>query len=142
MISIFGNSVATNDIGTLYTALLRSLLAIPGHTCNAIFMGYYLSLAKQFHYKKNRTAERNNLYLSILIPTLLHGIYDFCVMSGYQLLIIVFFGFITVLYIISIRKLKQIAKANKKIVEKTSFCIKCGGKIQDTFCLKCGARQE
>ena len=45
-----------------------------------IFMGYYLTIAKQAHLDGNKEQEKLNKIKSILVPTLLHGIYDFCLM--------------------------------------------------------------
>ena len=57
-------------------------------------MGYFLSLAKQASYKNNKELEKKYIILSIFVPALLHGIYDFCLMANLKLLIIVFIGFI------------------------------------------------
>ena len=77
-------------------------------------MGYYLSLAKQYAERNDKASETKNKILSILIPTVLHGIYDFCIMAGYNILLIVFLAFVVFLYIISISKLKFMAEANRK----------------------------
>ena len=102
---------------TISTALTKTLIAIPGHTCNAIFMGYYLSLAKICS-KKDKRLERKYIILSILAPTILHGIYDFCLMSNNILLISFFVIYASFLYIISIKKIKELSKYNKKIKNK------------------------
>ena len=128
--------------GTLSTALLRAVSAVPGHACDAIFMGYYLSVAKQFQLQNRKDLERRNILLSILIPAILHGIYDFCLMSGLIILILIFFIFVIFLYIISIKKLHEISSHNRKIKFKNNFCPSCGAKIEGQFCSRCGTRQE
>ena len=100
------------------TAILRGLSAVPGHACDAIFMGYYLSLAKQYQYKKDYDNEKKYIALSIIIPTILHGIYDYCLMSGLLVLVFVFLVFIVYLYTISIRKLKIMSQNNKQFEEE------------------------
>lgn len=117
--------------------ILRTLSSVPGHVCNAIFMGYYLSMAKQFDYQKNKKLEKQNIILSIIIPTILHGIYDFLIMSGYKILIITFFVFIIILYIISIKKLQKVSKHNHKIKKEKTFCKKCGSKLVKSHCPHC-----
>ena len=37
--------------GTVKVGIIRALLAVPGHACDAIFMGYYLSIARLYKYK-------------------------------------------------------------------------------------------
>ena len=56
------------------TGILRALTSIPGHTCFAVIMGYFMSLAKLNHMKKNLL--KKNMFLSIFIPTFFHAIYD------------------------------------------------------------------
>jgi len=127
---------------SLSTAILRAVSAVPSHACDAIFMGYYISIAKQYHLRGKFKLEKKFLWLSILIPTILHGIYDFCLMSGYQVLVITFIAFVIFLYTISIRKLLLLAKNNKKIKFKNKFCGNCGKIVTGEFCANCGQRQE
>ena len=105
-------------IGNIQVAIIRAISAVPGHACNAIFMGYYLSYAKQFHVQKNNKQETNYILLSILMPTILHGIYDFCLLLNSSLFIYIFLIFISSLFVISIKKLKQVANNNKKMLEQ------------------------
>lgn len=127
---------------TLSIVLLRAVSAVPGHACDAVFMGYYLNLAKQYYYKDRKDIERKNILLSILIPAILHGIYDFCLMSGYTILILIFIIFVIFLYSISLKKLKELSESNKKIKFKNNFCGVCGGKVEGEFCGVCGTKQE
>ena len=101
--------------GNLKTVLLRAISAIPGHACDAIFMGYYLSIAKVFRKKKRKDLEISNITLSIMIPTVLHGIYDYCLLSGYPILVYLFGIFVISLYMASYKKLRKMSKINKKI---------------------------
>lgn len=127
---------------TLRTAILRALSSVPGHACDAIFMGYYLSLAKQFQYKKHYKEEKKYILLSIFIPAILHGIYDYCLMSNFAILVIVFCVFILFLYINAFKTLKKVSEKNKLLVEKHNFCRYCGYKVDGDFCSKCGRRQD
>lgn len=135
------NIVYVFAIGDLKTALIRAISAVPGHACDAIFMGYYLSRAKQFQASNRKDLETKNIILSILMPTILHGIYDFCLMSGLTILVIVFIVFIIFLYIISIKKLEETSINNKKIIEQKGFCINCGSLVEGEFCPSCGRKQ-
>ena len=43
-----------------------------------MIMGYYLSLAKVYASQGRKDLEKRNIVLSVVVPTILHGIYDFC----------------------------------------------------------------
>lgn len=90
-------------------AINRAFLAVPGHACDAVFMGYYLSLAKVNSYRGRKDLERNNLILSILVPTILHGVYDFCIFSNMKIFAFVFYAFVAALYIMSLKKVFYMA---------------------------------
>ena len=60
----------------LSVAIVRSLLAVPGHYAFAVFMGYYYSL----HHFVDRSPKTAACIL--LVPVLAHGVYDALAMSG------------------------------------------------------------
>ncbi len=126
---------------SINTALLRAISAVPSHACDAIFMGYYLSIAKVYAIRGSEKLEQKYLIYSILIPALLHGVYDFCLMSGFKVLIGVFIAFVIFLYVLSIKKLKKFASVNKKIQYRNKFCKVCGKAVTGEFCAICGTRQ-
>ena len=128
--------------GGIAIALIRAVSAVPGHACDAIFMGYYLSIVKQHYYQNDLQKEKRNIILSIIMPTLLHGFYDYCIMSRITVLVFGFIIFVILLYIFSLRKLKEMAISNKKIKYKNNFCANCGRKVEGDFCAECGTRQE
>lgn len=69
---LFENEEIWGTIGAI-----RALFSVPGHFCFAVFMGYYYSLA---HFdKKNR--QELNLFLMVAVPIVLHGVFDFLLMS-------------------------------------------------------------
>ena len=55
------------------TAVIRSLTAVPAHALFAVTMGYYLGIARF----ANLRYRRKYIILGLIIPVLLHGIYDF-----------------------------------------------------------------
>lgn len=126
---------------SISTAILRAVSAVPSHACDAIFMGYYMSVAKHCALRKSKEGEKKYLIKSLFIPAILHGIYDFCLMSGYNILIAVFLVFVVVLYVLSIQKLKKLLKYNKKIKFQNKFCHVCGKAVTGPFCAKCGTKQ-
>ena len=63
--------------GGIGVAFFRAVLAVPGHMLFAVPMGYYLSLAK---FESGRDLAKHTFF-SLAIPILLHGTYDFILMS-------------------------------------------------------------
>ena len=60
----------------LSTALLRMFAAVPGHACFAVFMGYFYSRAKFASLTNKKGDYTKNMWLTLLIPIVGHGIYD------------------------------------------------------------------
>lgn len=75
----------------------RGLLAIPGHMTFAIFMGIFYAQAKLNSLYGYEQGRRRNMRLALIVPMLLHGFYDFCLMSGLRFLSLAFFGFVALL---------------------------------------------
>jgi protease PrsW len=90
--------------GGYATGMIRAFTAVPAHAIFGIVMGFYFGLAK-FYPKK-----RNSMKLKALcIPLLLHGTYDFILMTGIEWLWIVFLVFLIFLYIMGIRYTKKLS---------------------------------
>lgn len=137
----FENILYIYNSYSLQVGILRGVLSIPGHACFGLFMGYYLSLAKVNFLRNDKKEEQRNLLKSLLVPTILHGIFDFCLLSEMSILILTFFVFVINLYIISIRKLKMIANNNIRLFFKNKFCPSCGLKVETNYCPRCGKEQ-
>ena len=135
------NIIYVIQISNIKTALLRAISAVPSHACDAVFMGYYLSVAKQYSNRKKKQKESFYIILSIVIPTILHGIYDFCLMSGIRILVIIFIVFVVYLYTFSLMRLLRVSRNNRKVKFKNHFCKSCGKAVTGEFCSNCGQRQ-
>lgn len=85
----------------------RAVFSIPGHTVNAVFMGLYYSRAKKDEAYGRFNECKKNRRLSLLVPVILHGFYDFCLLSESEFLGLVFFAFVVVLDIISLATVKR-----------------------------------
>jgi len=89
------------------TGLARAITAVPAHAFFGITMGYFIGIAKFYPAKRKKY-----LWLAFLIPFLLHGIYDFILMSGYALFLLLFIPFVIYLWISGLRKMKQMNNAS------------------------------
>lgn len=102
--------VFQNGMGT---AIVRSIISVPGHMLFAIPMGYYLSLSRF----ETGASARFHVFLSLAIPILLHGTFDFILMyTGAKgavnpglaiLLLLVFVIFDIFMWRYGLRKIKE-----------------------------------
>lgn len=67
--------ILMND-GNMSVVIIRSIMAVPGHAANGVFMGYFYAKAKQAHLMQNKRSFFLNLLLSYVAPVILHGAYD------------------------------------------------------------------
>lgn len=66
-------------INGLEMAFWRAILPVSGHALFAVFMGYYLGLAK---FTIRPKVQHNRLFFSLLLPIALHAAYNLITMSG------------------------------------------------------------
>ncbi|MBQ7588693.1 MAG: PrsW family intramembrane metalloprotease [Lachnospiraceae bacterium] len=104
--------VFENGLGN---ALLRAVTSIPGHAVFAVYMGYYYGLAKQCETIGDTKGVKLFLKKALWIPVLIHGFYDFCLMSDSGLLVLVFFVFIGILYFRTYKNLKKFSAGDTAI---------------------------
>jgi RsiW-degrading membrane proteinase PrsW (M82 family) len=128
--------------GGVTVGILRALLAVPGHACDGVFMGYYLGLAKTSALNNRDDLKKKNLLLSVLVPMIMHGIYDFCLFTGNLLLIIFFFVFVIYVYVHSIKKVKKVSSIDGKLVYSDNLCLNCGCVVDGNYCSNCGKRHR
>lgn len=129
-------------IGGVIVGALRALLAVPGHACDGVFMGYYLGLAKLSTINNRKDLSNKYFILSIIVPILLHGFYDFCLFTGNWIFLIVFGIFIIILYVMAIKRIKKLARINKKMKYEDNYCPTCGHPVNSDFCPICGRKNN
>lgn len=78
-------------------AFSRALLAVPGHMTFSVFMGLHYANAKQHALCGDTFSLRRSLRKALWIPVLLHGFYDYCLMSGSIVLAGAFLVFVLLL---------------------------------------------
>ena len=87
-----------------YVGLYRGVFSVPAHLLFAVTMGYYLSLAK---FAQNDESYRYYFRRSITVPIILHGIFDFILMSKVPILLTFFIPFVLYLWVVNLRKLNR-----------------------------------
>lgn len=112
----------------LGVAVTRAVLSVPGHMFNAVFMGFFystwhiLSVAGKMEGTLMRdgilpriaSRFRPGKYLafSLVVPTLVHGFYDYCLSLESALFTVIFFIFVISLYVYCFRKISRISKSD------------------------------
>ena len=95
------------------TAMIRAVTAVPGHASFGIFMGAFYGAAKQYeHY--NYEQSRGNLILALVVPTLLHGSYDY-IAAQYSGLSFPFVVFIVLMFLAAYKVLKDLSERDDYI---------------------------
>jgi len=93
--------------GGMQTALIRAITAVPAHAIFGVTMGYYLGIAHRYDELKGSYLSR-----ALLIPILLHGIYDFILMVEIGWLLLLFIPYVIVLYFMAIKKIKRLSNSS------------------------------
>lgn len=87
---------------SLQTGIVRAFTAVPGHTIFGVVMGFYLGLARFSNQGKGKWMLR-----AFTVPWLLHGIYDFMLMSGHTVLLLLFIPFLIFMYRYGLKRMKE-----------------------------------
>lgn len=143
--------------GGLSTAILRMFTSVPGHACDAVYMGYFYSLAKKFSLAGDKKSEKKYKRLALFVPIMLHGLYD-CLISFEEsvvgeavvmLGILLWITFIVALFIVTFLLVNKASKNDVYLpaYENPSFALKAGAWIcnkcrsinNGNFCPHCGS---
>ena len=101
--------------GGLSVALLRAVLSVPGHAIFAVFMGWFYGRAKYAKFTDNKKSLRKNMWLTLLVPTALHGFYDFCLTMGDTPFVIAFFIFEIAVMIVAILLIRHLSNYDQQV---------------------------
>lgn len=95
------------------SALVRAVTAIPGHSCFGVFMGVFYGLARKAENHGQSDTARGYRALSVLVPVLLHGAYDYIATNGSSAWY--FAAFIIMLFLSAYRLIDRMSKQDHYI---------------------------
>ena len=99
----------------LGTAAVRALTAVPGHACFGVFMGAWYGMARWYEnygeYDKSRRYRR----CALLIPTLLHGCYDFIATINSTLFGMIFVVFVILMFSVARGTVMKLSRDDRYI---------------------------
>lgn len=87
------------------TGVTRALTAVPAHAIFGVTMGFYAGMARFYDKQKIQLLKK-----ALWLPILLHGIYDFILMTGFDWLLLVFVGFVVFLYLSALKRIKKLSE--------------------------------
>ena len=99
-VAVFGLSVA----------LVRAVTAIPGHACFGVFMGTWYGMARRRESAGDPEGAKRMRTRAVLIPTLLHGFYDFTASCQSGIMNIVFLVFVVVMFVTAYRLVRHVSE--------------------------------
>lgn len=112
--AIFENIFYVLD-GGMEVALSRAITSIPGHGVFGIFMGIYYGNAKEYLHRMQRQLKDKSLRIAVIVPTIMHGFYDFFILTDDEDMMAIWLGFIVVLYFFAYLKVKEMSQGDHRI---------------------------
>ena len=99
----------------LATAAVRAVTAVPGHACFGVFMGVWYGAAKRCELAGDRSRARQYRLFAVVVPTLLHGCYDFIATMTSPLSTLVFIVFAAAMFAVSFRVIRRASRNDRHI---------------------------
>lgn len=82
----------------------RALTAVPAHAIFGVIMGYYFSRARF-----GRANRQYYLMLALFVPVMLHGIYNFILMTGHRYMLLAFIPYLIYLWRTGFRRMREMS---------------------------------
>lgn len=99
--------VAISFKDDIYVGITRAFLSVPAHMLFGITMGYYLSLSK---YATTNVQKRVFFRKSLTVPMVLHGIFNFILLSNHPILTTLFIPYLIYLWSVNIKRIRRYQK--------------------------------
>ena len=99
----------------LGAALMRAITAIPGHASFGVFMGACYGMARSCENCGEHDKSRMWNGLALLLPTLIHGFYDFIAIGGSQNAGLTFLIFVLVVFLSAFLLVRRLSRTDRYI---------------------------
>ena len=101
---------------SLQVAITRGILSVPLHCTCGVFMGYFYGQARNHFGRGEYSASITDRFLALLIPILIHGLYDFALSVDSDAVSIVGLAFTVVVFILAFAQVRWSSKQDTYIV--------------------------
>ena len=99
----------------LGAALMRAITAVPGHASFGVFMGAYYGLARRSENRGEHGLSVFWRFLAVLIPTLIHGMYDYIAVSETETISGTFVASVLIVFVLAFVLIRQLSKRDEYI---------------------------
>lgn len=102
--------------GGILTGIIRAITTVPAHAFFGIISGYYFSISKQTKIRIANKKWKKFLAFSLIFPVLLHGFYDFCLLTKNVIFFFIYLIFMVLLYSKSIYRLQELQEIDEPFI--------------------------
>ena len=102
-------------------AIARAITAVPGHACFGVFMGAYYGLAKRSANRGETAVSRLWSFLALLVPTVIHGLYDYIAVNETESFSTTFVVFVLQAALEARRVYRLTKKQKRSLRQQASF---------------------
>ena len=103
------------------TAVARAITAVPGHACFGVFMGVWYGVAKRYELAGRVEESAHARKMALLIPILLHGVYDFIASMENDIMSIIFLVFVGWMFRTALKLVRTVSAADSPLMQMNDF---------------------
>lgn len=131
-------------------AIMRMFTSVPGHVCFAIIMGHFYSKARLAINRGDIAECKTNKRKAVLVPILLHGVYDFLIMmdsetAGDGITVLAFLTWVVFVIAMFVKVFILVFSASKNdeyiVRYEIGWKCACGRQCFGNFCANCGRKK-
>ena len=101
---------------SLQVALVRGIMSVPLHCTCGVFMGYFYGMARNHHSRGQGGLSALDRVLALLVPLLIHGLYDFALSVESEAISLGGLVFTVVVFILAVIQVRWSSKQDSYIV--------------------------
>lgn len=105
----------------LDVAVIRAVTAIPGHACFGVFMGAFYGAAKKYEGLCDLATSKKYRRLTLIVPALLHGLYDFTASMESQTGGWLFLMYLIALFLTAFLMVRKLSRSDEEISGSVYF---------------------